>query len=995
MAAEDAGTIEAKIVLKLSELKKDVMEAVKSLDNLTTELKKTEKTAEDTGKNSEKAVKQLASGYEKNLKNIEGALKANVLDEKEAAAARLKAGEDYIVGLIKQRTELEKDAEANAKRIEEIDKLIAKQKELNGVLKNQPDMKRYVDGAGQFYDELNGRLAKFVSAAGALPGNMGGVAAKIAKAFSKPIFQMIPAVQAAFQAMLPIIGAILVAVAALAAAISSAARRQKEFSDNVKLAEKASDSLKGKTAELNAEQKKGAEIMERQSLNSAVMRVAFQKLGDFFTDVFLPIANAVKDAFAAIGDAVTWVADKLGLVSAEEAAAARDAQRLAGQNAALVESCDAYETRLKEIAAAEKSRAKTEREIAESRLAAAESYLDELVKRRAATAALAGEESKEAAALDEKIRLQAIERDNYKNTAESVNALEEYRKKIWEIAALKEEKMLKGKKLAEERAGAMEEYLRRLAEQEAAIMSLGARATRADEKRLEGIRAEITAQKAALQMEKDNIAAFEEAEENERKRKEEEENRVNLLTQAEERYNKTLAQIKNQKDAEYISDLEADRRRLEAANQYIEALSGIKDAYHELGSEAETQEAAIRALEAGQIANAAAIKREIAYQESLNQSAEEYKAALGDLEKEYKTILSDAQERAILEDEALSDYERQVALLEYQRQAAIDELEARYAALEARREERGLTKQEIEERDKLTAAINRNFDAMIDGVKKVEDETKGETLAQRIIGHDAYKIGAAAVSAVMDVASALMDVLQEQARKASAEVDRTLKENQEKIEDMRRDALEAAGFAEAKEAESMRERIDRAREAGDQALEYQLKRRQEEMRINEEYDALAKAEEEKAEREKAEIEYKAAMRKHNLDVSNAIVGAAQAVVMAWAQGGAISGLIFAGITAAATAAQIGIMIKNPPQKFESGGIVPGQNYSGDKTLALVNSGELILNKAQQDNVAGRLAGGGATHLTIVLRVDGRQTAQAVFDVAGDGLVDMPIRLLRR
>lgn len=39
------------------------------------------------------------------------------------------------------------------------------------------------------------------------------------------------------------------------------------------------------------------------------------------------------------------------------------------------------------------------------------------------------------------------------------------------------------------------------------------------------------------------------------------------------------------------------------------------------------------------------------------------------------------------------------------------------------------------------------------------------------------------------------------------------------------------------------------------------------------------------------------------------------------------------------------------QKFASGGIVGGTSYSGDNVLARVNSGELILNMAQQDNVA--------------------------------------------
>ena len=43
------------------------------------------------------------------------------------------------------------------------------------------------------------------------------------------------------------------------------------------------------------------------------------------------------------------------------------------------------------------------------------------------------------------------------------------------------------------------------------------------------------------------------------------------------------------------------------------------------------------------------------------------------------------------------------------------------------------------------------------------------------------------------------------------------------------------------------------------------------------------------------------------------------------------------------------------QKFASGGIVGGTSYSGDNVIARVNSGELILNMAQQDNVAKALS----------------------------------------
>ena len=44
--------------------------------------------------------------------------------------------------------------------------------------------------------------------------------------------------------------------------------------------------------------------------------------------------------------------------------------------------------------------------------------------------------------------------------------------------------------------------------------------------------------------------------------------------------------------------------------------------------------------------------------------------------------------------------------------------------------------------------------------------------------------------------------------------------------------------------------------------------------------------------------------------------------------------------------------------YAEGGIIPGNSFSGDNLMANVNSGELILNKSQQNNLANALDGGG-------------------------------------
>lgn len=58
-------------------------------------------------------------------------------------------------------------------------------------------------------------------------------------------------------------------------------------------------------------------------------------------------------------------------------------------------------------------------------------------------------------------------------------------------------------------------------------------------------------------------------------------------------------------------------------------------------------------------------------------------------------------------------------------------------------------------------------------------------------------------------------------------------------------------------------------------------------------------------------------------------------------------------------------------KYAEGGIVGGTSYSGDKLFAMVNSGEMILNKRQQKNLSNMLGGGGG---------------QVEFFISGDSLV---------
>ena len=57
-------------------------------------------------------------------------------------------------------------------------------------------------------------------------------------------------------------------------------------------------------------------------------------------------------------------------------------------------------------------------------------------------------------------------------------------------------------------------------------------------------------------------------------------------------------------------------------------------------------------------------------------------------------------------------------------------------------------------------------------------------------------------------------------------------------------------------------------------------------------------------------------------------------------------------------------------KFETGGIVRGNSFYGDKILARVNSGELILNQNQQKNLYGQLNTGGISTIIPDVKIKG-------------------------
>ena len=74
---------------------------------------------------------------------------------------------------------------------------------------------------------------------------------------------------------------------------------------------------------------------------------------------------------------------------------------------------------------------------------------------------------------------------------------------------------------------------------------------------------------------------------------------------------------------------------------------------------------------------------------------------------------------------------------------------------------------------------------------------------------------------------------------------------------------------------------------------------------------------------------------------------------------------------------LGIFARGGVVHAANGYSVPGNNYSGDMVPAMLNSGELVLNKAQQGNLASQLSGSGLQNLHLTATVHAEQIRLAL------------------
>jgi len=205
--------------------------------------------------------------------------------------------------------------------------------------------------------------------------------------------------------------------------------------------------------------------------------------------------------------------------------------------------------------------------------------------------------------------------------------------------------------------------------------------------------------------------------------------------------------------------------------------------------------------------------------------------------------------------------------------------------------------------------------------------------------------------------------------------------------------LHAAGLASANTREQHAADIAEAQRSGNHRLIWEAMQAQKRWEIEDEINARKKEAERGLAMERARLDYEYARAQWGIQRTTAKLNVAQAILTALASAPWPWNLVPMGFAAGIGAAQVAAVYANRPTfrppAFESGGIVPGNSFSGDRITARVNSGEMIMNRQQQQNMFDMInrgeGPGGETHsVTVVIEMDRKQIAKQVYDVGSRG-----------
>ena len=870
--------------------------------------------------------------------------------------------------------EMEKGLLQSQKRIDYYARQFEKQGEKGG--------KVYVQGFGASQVMINQQLNNMVANMQGLSPRMGAVGEKLAGVFSKPIFTMAPMVGMAFSSMLGAVGAVIMAVQALWGWVSKAFDAYAEQQKLAKNAQEAAQRLTGTYTELTEIQKRYNEIEEYHS--KWYSWFAFWKTRE--GDKQKAKAEEINKANENINKTLSEQAGRLKLINEQHKQGITSSEE---RNRALLSH---YE---QELEALVQLRLETETQVGQS-----ERQTVQLIRgidaRIAKTKELMAEQNKKAEEDNERLKTEELH-EKLKQEMTDLSAASARARNNYDNAAAadKQARLNEYLNLLKKEVDFYDEMIEKYSY---FIDSPDIFSEEADEKmrRLLRLFAQITAglkeSAEAHGVALDSLERQSEAQERDAAIRK-------AMAEAEAAYNHDARTAEKLKLKGLIDEEEKQSRITQAHENKLAAVEQILKTYKLTSGAAWEEYTALKAAvdkrnEEKKLADA---------REKGKKDLEKYELQLGD-----QLLQQEAQKHRAAAALAETDQERLWNLneaLELEKRLIREQRKREWAATEELGWVKALKEADAERYNEIKAKFDQITKQRQDALEKAEKEPSLWEAFFGSVGFESFmQTGDAAISAFETISGTILEIARKRAEETVKTIEETLSTALEGIRKLREQELEEKKFAEASSEEEIQKQIDRAKAANDEVLQYRLERRKEEAAINKKYDDMAKKAEEKAANDKAAIEHKTAMQEYGVQMIKAVNAGIMAVLQALSSGPPPANIILAGISGGAAAVQIGLLAANPPQppkpvKLSSGGIVPGNSFTGDKVPGLLNSREGVFTLRDQeylfDIVQNRKLGteteGRVTKLTVIMNLDGRQIAQSSADVYGSGQVTIPAR----
>jgi hypothetical protein len=341
----------------------------------------------------------------------------------------------------------------------------------------------------------------------------------------------------------------------------------------------------------------------------------------------------------------------------------------------------------------------------------------------------------------------------------------------------------------------------------------------------------------------------------------------------------------------------------------------------------------------------AAIEAEAAAEEDEQKHLEAVEKIIADARKEIEDKDAATKKANSATEDQISKYDLQIKALTEQNGLVKDSilLEEQHKIADVESSEAS-----VDEKEKAIAKIKELY-AILKDKSAIEAAKKAQNELWSQIGSTAKKVFSSITAAYQSSISKQLSALEDQYNKQEELIEYDGKTKKQYLED--EVAAELAAGQTTKAAATQKE-LD----------EYNL-----EVEYN---------------KKKAELEYQSNMASWEASLVNITISTAEGIARALYDYSWPYNLIVGGLVSAAGIAEYAAAAAAKPvaPSYETGGIVLGSSYSGDNIQANVNSGEMILTRAQQaalfNAISSGKIGGGDTIITVQSVLDGQVVAES-------------------